>query len=653
MKRHSFQLRCQRLIKGMARLHLLWLWAVQISIFAISGVAAFLLRFDITVPSEYLNHLKYSVMIWVCVKTLVFRLQRLNRGWWRFVSVYDVLHILLGNLIGSVCSALIILLVFPNGFPRSLYFLDFLICFLATTGIRISVRLVFDLVRANRQPDPGKRIVIYGAGESGVILLREIRSNPNLLYTVCGFVDDNPKKRGVKIQGVPVLGDGSSLSMLVERFRLDETLIATPSATGPEMTEILRRCYNAAIRCRTIPAMAEIIEGRALTKQIRDVAVEDLLGRKPVRLEEDLIRTKIANRVVMVTGAAGSIGSELCRQVAKFQPSLIVAYETAETALFHLNREMRTSFPDVDFAPEMGNIQNRQRLSETIERYAPSIIYHAAAYKHVPMMESNVIEAVENNVFGTYEVARAAADYGVADFVMISSDKAVRPTNMMGATKRVAELTIKALQNERTKFVSVRFGNVLGSNGSVIPLFKQQIASGGPVCVTHPEMRRYFMTIPEAVQLVLQASTMGKGGEIFVLDMGDPVNILDLANNLILLSGLRPNEDIKIEFSGIRPGEKLYEELITDGEEIAPTYHDKIRVFTGKGIAAGKMLEYLDILRKVCSARDLRRLLFHLKEIVPEYKPSNHVLRQLQPEHASAVGEAERAGSARWTHAGG
>ena len=330
-----------------------------------------------------------------------------------------------------------------------------------------------------------------------------------------------------------------------------------------------------------------------------------------------------------VTGAAGSIGSELCRQIARFQPAAIVAYDCAETALFYIDREMSESFPGLKFRPEIGDIRNLQRLNEVFAKYRPSILYHAAAYKHVPMMEAHVFEAVENNVIGTWNVAIAAAENGIADFVMISSDKAVRPTSVMGVTKRVAELLIHALQNGRTKYVSVRFGNVLGSNGSVIPLFKQQIAARKPVTVTHPDMRRYFMTIPEAAQLVIQASTMGNGGEIFVLDMGQPVRILDLANNLILLSGLRPGEDVKIVFTGIRPGEKLYEELAHLDEEMQPTFHQKIKNFATHSLPAHGALERIEKLRSLCTERKLSDIVLELKDLVIDYNPSAHLLRQM------------------------
>jgi FlaA1/EpsC-like NDP-sugar epimerase len=346
-------------------------------------------------------------------------------------------------------------------------------------------------------------------------------------------------------------------------------------------------------------------------------------------LEERQIRGTLQGKVVLVTGAAGSIGSELCRQIARFHPAGIVGFEIAESPLFEIDREMRQSFPRIPFYPEIGSIQNRTRLDEVLRQYRPSAVYHAAAYKHVPLMEAHVFEAIENNVFGTYNVAVAAAEHGVEDFVMISSDKAVRPTNIMGATKRVAELLLLALQNGCTKYVAVRFGNVLGSNGSVIPIFKKQIAAGGPVTVTHPDMRRFFMTIPEACQLVLQAAAIGEGGQICILDMGEPVKIVDLARNLILLSGLKPDEDIKIEFTGIRPGEKLCEELSTLIEDTVPSAHEKIRIFVGNGMPEGDIETWLHGLREACETRDVGRLVVALKEIALDYKPSAHLLKRV------------------------
>jgi FlaA1/EpsC-like NDP-sugar epimerase len=605
------------------------IWLAQICIFSLCIVTAFLLRFEFAIPRSHLKYLYWALLIWVPVKLAVFRLLNLDRGWWRFVSTHDLVRLAFGNLLGSVLGAVLMLFVAPAGFPRSLYILDLLFCFLATACQRVFVRALSDLLGGGASSAIGTRIFIYGGGAAGVTLLREIRSNPKLRYAICGFIDDNPHKRGLTIQGVRVLGSGDSLSRLAPHHRVSEILIALPSATGAEMTTILGRCHAAGLKCRTIPALDRIIEGNGLASQIRDVAVEDLLGRTPVRLEEGQIRTTLENKVVLVTGAAGSIGSELCRQIARFHPAGIVGFEIAESPLFEIDCEMRQAFPQTPFYPEIGSIQNRTRLDEVMRQYSPSVIYHAAAYKHVPMMEAHVFEAIENNVFGTYNVAQAAAKQGVEDFVMISSDKAVRPTNVMGATKRVAELLLLALQNGRTKYVAVRFGNVLGSNGSVIPIFKKQIAAGGPVTVTHPDMRRFFMTIPEACQLVLQTAVIAAGGQICVLNMGEPVKIVDLARNLVLLSGLRPDEDIKIEFTGMRPGEKLYEELSTLLEDTVPTAHEKIRIFVGNGMPGGNMLTWLECLREVCETRDAGRLVLALKEIVLDYSPSTHLLKRV------------------------
>ena len=601
---------------------------LQLAIFLFAGISAFLLRFDFAIPKAERAHLLAGLCVWVIAKSLVFQLFRLDRGWWRYVSVPDLLRVAYANLAGSALGGAGILLFAPRGFPRSLYFVDFLVCFIATAGVRLAARMAFEFSRTQHRSE-NKRTLIYGAGDAGVSLLREIRQNPALAYDVAGFVDDNPVKTGAVIYRAKIFGNGEALPSIVKAHGIAMVLIALPSATGREMTAILKRCQEAGVVYKTVPSFAEILESGSLASGIRNVDVEDLLGRNPVHLDESGIRAKIENKVVAVTGAAGSIGSELCRQIARFRPAAIVAYDCAETALFYIDREMSESFPGLQFHPEVGDIRNLRRLAEVFEKYRPSILYHAAAYKHVPLMESHVFEAVENNVIGTWNVAIAAAESGIADFVMISSDKAVRPTSVMGVTKRVAELLIHALQEGRTKYVSVRFGNVLGSNGSVIPLFKQQIAARKPVTITHPEMRRYFMTIPEAAQLVIQASTMGKGGEIFVLDMGQPVRILDLASNLILLSGLRPDEDIKIVFTGIRPGEKLYEELAHLDEETRPTFHQKIKIFANHGLPEHGTLERVEKLRGLCADRNLSDIVLELKDLVIDYNPSAHLLRQV------------------------
>ncbi len=630
--------RAQEFMEKLAGIHRVAVLLAQIGIIALAGVLAFVLRFDLTMPPAYLGHLAYAIPIWIVVKSAVFRVANLDRGWWRYVSVADLLRIAAGNLAGSGLSCLAILMLAPAGFPRSIYLIDLMICFLGTAGVRMIVRLTAEASENERGGDGYKETLIYGAGGGGVTLLREIQKNPKLLYRVRGFLDDRPDKTGVHILGVQVLGGGDRIATLAVKHKIEMILIAMPSATGAEMTRILTDCHAAGVECKTVPGLGEVIEERGLAGQIREVAVEDLLGRNPVRLEEHQIRGALEGKVVMVTGAAGSIGSELCRQIARFHPAGIVGFEIAESPLFEIDREMRRTFPETPFFPEIGSIQNRTRLDEVLRQYSPTVVYHAAAYKHVPLMETHVFEAIENNVFGTYNVAVAAAANGVEEFVMISSDKAVRPTNVMGATKRVAELLLLALQENhfRIKYVAVRFGNVLGSNGSVIPIFKKQIAAGGPVTVTHPEMRRFFMTIPEACQLVLQAAAIGAGGQICVLDMGAPVKIVDLARNLILLSGLKPDEDIKIAFNGMRPGEKLYEEVSTLDEDTVRTAHEKIRIFVGSGLPEGEMMAWLACLREICESRDVGRLVVTLKEIVVDYSPGTYLLKRvIEPRHYS------------------
>jgi FlaA1/EpsC-like NDP-sugar epimerase len=613
--------------------------AAQLALVVFAGVVAFLLRLEFQLPLYALKQLHYALPLWAISKTLAFHYYDLDRGWWRNSSIPELIRCGKANLAGSAIGAALILLLAPAGFPRSIYFLDLLVCMHASVGLRLLARFIGDVAFHRRHDPLAPRALIYGAGSAGTMLLSGLRSNSRLHYDVCGFIDDDRRKAGMKVLDLPIVGQGDNLAAIVAQLSIAEILIAIPSADGPHMARVMDRCHSAGVRCKTVPGLDEILEGTASAAQIRDVPVEDLLDRSSVKLEVDKICDRLEGQVVLITGAAGSIGSELCHQVARFRPAAIVALDASETPLFYIQQEILERYPDVVFHAEIGNIKNRDRLDAVFAKYGPSIVYHAAAYKHVPLMEAHIFEAVENNVLGTYNLAVTAAEHGVETFVMISSDKAVRPTNVMGVTKRVAELLIRSLHSRGTRFVSVRFGNVLGSQGSVIPVFKKQIAAGGPVTVTHPDMRRYFMTIPEAVQLVLQASTMGKGNEIFVLDMGQPVKIVDLARNLILLSGLRPDIDVKIEFTGLRPGEKLYEELSTIEEHTLPTYHQKIKVFAGNGIP-DRMLARIKSLSELCGARDMRRLVLELKDIVPEYTPSSHVLTESAPgrsKHRSAA----------------
>jgi len=606
------------------RFHRLVEAGLQIAVFPVATLAAFLLRFELTIPPQVVIHLYNGILAFTVAKILVFALMGLHKSWWRYLSSYDVLRLATANAAGSALGGALLFTLGPERFPRSVIILDFILCFGFTVSMRLAARLTRDVLAARSQ---GKvRAVIYGAGDAGVMLAHEIRQNPMLTYRVVGFLDDDRSKKGAVIDGLKVLGGGRALARLAERHRVEMVFIAIPSATGPQMTEILNCCNGAKVQFKTMPPVGEFIETGGMLGQVRDVAVEDLLGRQAVRLDCAEISAKLRGKTVLVTGAAGSIGSELCRQIALFQPGRLVGLDAGETPMFFLEREMRARWPEMEFAGVIASIQNRGRLCEVFRSYRPDVVFHAAAYKHVPLMEAHPFEAVENNVFGTRTLAECAAEAGVADFVMISSDKAVRPTNVMGATKRMAELVVRGLQNGGTKFVSVRFGNVLGSNGSVIPIFQQQIRAGGPVTVTDPAMTRYFMTIPEAAQLVLQASTQGRGGEIFVLDMGEPVKISDLARNLILLSGLRPGEDIEIQYTGMRPGEKLFEELAMEHEGTVETAHEKIRVFLGQTLSVDEMQGLLGDLAEACETRDVGRLVMAIKAAVPDYNPSKEIL---------------------------
>jgi FlaA1/EpsC-like NDP-sugar epimerase len=605
-------------------------FSVEIATILTAATLSFLLRFDFRIPAFYFRILLLAIVVWVPVKLSFFKLLGLDRRWARYVSFADLVRLAFSNLAGTSVSLIILLPLGHGQVPRSVYAIDLLLCVTLTAGLRIGIRIASESDRARKPRSDSKRTLVYGAGNAGASLLRDIQRDASVNYDVCGFVDDNPRKRGLVLDGARVLGNGDELDAILRKYDVELILIAIPSATGAQMKTILERCASAGVPSKTIPGFAEIVNEAGLARQIRDVAVEDLLGRTPVNLEHDRISAKIRGQIILITGAAGSIGSELCRQAARFRPAAIIGYEVAESPLFHLGLEMARDFPGTVFNPEIGSIQNTARLREVFECHRPSIVYHAAAYKHVPLMESHIFEAVENNVFGTLNVVEAARMYEIAQFVMISSDKAVRPTSVMGATKRLSELLVRSLQPEGGRYVSVRFGNVLGSNGSVVPIFKEQIARGGPVTVTHPEMRRYFMTIPEACQLVLQASTMGKGSEIFVLNMGEPVRIADLARNLILLSGLRPEHDIRITFTGPRPGEKLFEELSEEKEGLLPTHHEKIQVFAGEGMPRTETEQYLARIRTCCRERNCDELISIIGEVVPEYRPSADLTRGLR-----------------------
>ncbi len=464
------------------------------------------------------------------------------------------------------------------------------------------------------------KVMIIGAGDVGEMALREIHRMTVEQYEVIGLLDEDPSKHGVTILGYKVLGGTDRMKELCEKYQVDEVLIALPSASPKEIRRIVEQCQGTNVKFRTLPALKDLISGRIRFSRMREVDINDLLGREPARLDCEAISAYIQDKVVLITGAGGSIGSEMCRQIGHFNPARLILIEQAENPLFHIDRELKKLFPELKTYTYICDIYDRDRVEKIFAKERPAAVFHAAAHKHVPLMELNPTEAVKNNVFGTKNCADAAAKFGCQKFVMISTDKAVNPTSVMGCSKRIAELYIQGLNAPGgTQFVTVRFGNVLGSNGSVVPIFKEQIAQGGPVTVTHPDMQRYFMTIPEAAQLVMQAAAIGKGGEIFLLDMGEPVKIVDLASDLITLSGFTPGEDIEIKFTGMRPGEKLFEELSLEGEDMSPTSHEKIAVWKRAPADRQFVLQGLEELAKLSQYDDPDLVRRTMKKLVPEF----------------------------------
>ncbi len=566
----------------------------------------------------------------VAIKLSVFVLMGLHRATWRYVSLRDVFGVTRAAWFGFLVTWLIYYAlqnlrwfglqpVFSDKFPDSVFILDFAGTIALVSGARLAVRLYHEEVRPTAEGVAPKLLVI-GAGNAGENVVREILRMPVLRYRVVGFLDDDSTKLHSRIHGIEVLGRVDQVSQLCEEHAVDEILIAIPSASRDRLRRVVELCQGANIRFKTVPALSDLISGKASVKEIRDVDINDLLGRPPVQLDQDAIAQFIRDRVVMVSGAGGSIGSEMCRQMAAYGPKRLVLVERSEPSLFVIDRELRTAFPELTVVPYVADIADAGRMDAVFTRERPSAVVHAAAHKHVPMMELNPGEAIKNNVRGSRTLADLASRHGVEKFVMISTDKAVNPTSVMGCSKRVAEMYVQALAaRSKTQFVTVRFGNVLGSSGSVIPIFKDQIAKGGPVTVTHPEMVRYFMTIPEASQLVLQAASMGHGGEIFVLDMGEPVKIADMARQMITLSGFRPDVDIKIEYCGLRPGEKLFEELAIDGENVARTAHPKVGIWQNIPTCYDTITTHID--RLVADADGFTREIARarLKEIVPEF----------------------------------
>jgi len=610
-------------------------------LFTLTYGLSFLLRFDLSLNATDHWLINHTVLYVVGIKLLVFASFGLLSGWWRYVGVHSLIDISKAACCSAVLQFVTIhYLLRPPGYPRSVFLIDMVLTVVVAGGARFAVRIYTETVR---QDTTQRRTLLVGANREGTSIARQLLEQPELNYSPVGFVDDDESKIGIRIHGLPVLGTTEALGLLVERHAVTCVLIALPSAKGPEIERIVASCRECNVEFKILPPFRDQIGRSDLVSQVRSVRVEDLLGREPVPNSLDNVRAKIWNKTVLVTGAGGSIGSELVRQLATLQPKSLILFERSENDLYRICMELAATHKNLNYVPVIGDILDVNLLREVFAQHRPQSVLHAAAYKHVPMMEQHCFQAVTNNVFGTYNVALVARQYQVDDFVMISSDKAVRPTNVMGVTKRIAELLILALQKQHTRFMAVRFGNVLGSNGSVLPLFKQQIASGGPVTVTHPEVERFFMTIPEAVQLVLQALSMGKGGEIFVLDMGEPVKIVDLARNLIRLSGFEPEREIPIVFTGLRPGEKLYEELHLEAEGMIPTEHQKIQVLNGLHPNFEQVQAWLNELSTHSEAKNVHALIATIRSIVPEYKPSKEILALCQTDQYDVLLPYKRA----------
>lgn len=610
------------------------------AIFVLAHIAAYWVRFEFSLTLLHLQHIK-EVLIWlVPLKLLVFLVFGLYRGMWRYTSIRDFWLIAQATFVSTLLIMAIML--YMNGFlgySRAVFAIDGVLTFLLIGGLRMTIRSYYTIYGSSKTVHDSyskinfKKILIIGAGAAGEKILREINENYQLHYNVVGFIDDDPEKRGRSIHGVSVIGDVNNLAHILEKEEIQEILVAVPSATGDQIRHIVEACQSCAVSYKIVPGIGELIDGRVSVKTLRDISYEDLLGRPPVHLDVTGIRNYLDGKTVLITGCGGSIGSELCRQVIKFQPNLVILVDASEENLFKIQMELQNEKYFRHCEAVLGHVQNQQLMDDIFKKYKPQVVFHAAAYKHVPMLEKNPWEAVFNNILGSRMTMEMSLKHHVERFVLVSTDKAVRPTNVMGASKRVTELIMQSLQGNGTRFMAVRFGNVVGSSGSVIPLFRRQIEKGGPVTVTHPEVNRYFMTIPEASQMILQAGAMGEGGEVFVLRMGTPVKIADMARDLIRLSGKEPDVDIKIVFTGLREGEKLYEELITVGEDILPTDHEKVMVLRSSNHSSDsdllletreKLNKAIDEVIKDAHSHNARKIKEKLNEIVPEYTPQEN-----------------------------
>ncbi|MBO5318141.1 MAG: polysaccharide biosynthesis protein [Oscillospiraceae bacterium] len=646
------------MLRRLEHWHIISLLMGIYDVFAVNAVYFLSLwfRFDCTyseIPALYLDRFLRFIPLSSVLCVGVFLCMRLYNVIWRFAGINELIRCVAAVVVNTALHLLLMSFLFGR-MPVSYYVIGFVLHMIATLGIRFSYRFVLAERARYKNYRKHKRILLVGAGEAGQMILHSVQHRQrDTRMQVCCFIDDNPNKWGRDVSGVPVVGGRDSILSAVKRYRIDWIFVAIPSATEEQRRQILNICKESGCELKILPGIDEIINGDVSVNSMKEVAVEDLLGREPIRVNMEEIYTQISGKTIMVTGGGGSIGSELCRQVAAHKPGRLVIFEVYENSAYEIEQELRRQYPQLDLHVRIGSVRDSRCLDSIFETYRPDIVYHAAAHKHVPLMESSPCEAIKNNVIGTYKTAHAAMTHGCSRFVLISTDKAVNPTNIMGASKRLCEMVIQTFdqavksgtaeklpllfthhvrgldglpesgQGEyRTEFVAVRFGNVLGSNGSVIPLFKKQIQAGGPVTVTHPDIIRYFMTIPEAVSLVMQAGTYAKGGEIFVLDMGAPVKIDELARNLIKLSGHRPDEDIKVVYTGLRPGEKLYEEKLMAEEGMKKTDNDLIHIGNPIPFEVDAFLSQLKKLMQAAYEND-DAIRSAVAAMVPTYRPQN------------------------------
>ena len=603
---------------------------LDIGIVILASVGALVVRFDFSlsaVPDYYLEIIWETLPLTIPVAIAVFSFFRLYSILWNYAGATELLYLTAACIIDSIFNTLIILFLYRRidyPVPRSWYFFYGAWLFALMFLSRYAQRGIKTLINRRNHAEKMKRVLIVGAGEAGNAIIKEIVNSPYVNMKIVGIVDDDVTKHGKFMHGIKVVGDRNDIVDIAESQRVDEIIIAMPTVSAMETKKILDICKQTGCELKRLPGMYQLVNGDVSISKLKDVDVNDLLGRDPIEVDLDSIMGYVSGKVVMVTGGGGSIGSELCRQIASHNPKQLVIVDIYENSTYDIQQELKRKYPDLDLVVLIASVRNTKRIDQIFATYHPQIVYHAAAHKHVPLMEDSPNEAVKNNVLGTWKVVQAADKYKVKRFVMISTDKAVNPTNIMGATKRICEMIIQTYNNRsQTEYVAVRFGNVLGSNGSVIPLFKKQIEAGGPVTVTHPDIIRYFMTIPEAVSLVLQAGAYAKGGEIFVLDMGEPVKIVDLARNLILLSGHKPDEEIQIVFTGLRPGEKLYEEMLMKEEGMQDTANKLIHIGKPIQMDEERFLHQLEELKEhvVEEPNDIREW---VQKIVPTYSIQEH-----------------------------